>query len=67
MHFKAGDTVKQKSGGPLMTVMKIGPGNDPVVTCGWLDGKGAVKSKACGVSALISASSIAPIKARLFL
>jgi uncharacterized protein YodC (DUF2158 family) len=65
MPFKPGDTVKQKSGGPLMIVVKIGPGNDPDVTCEWCDSKGAAKSKAFGASGLISASRLAPIRARL--
>jgi uncharacterized protein YodC (DUF2158 family) len=33
--FKAGDTVKLKSGGPLMTVMQLQ--NDGDVWCEWFD------------------------------
>ena len=41
--FKPGDTVKIKSGGPIMTVDWAGPDsltNDPTVVCVWIvDGK----------------------------
>jgi uncharacterized protein YodC (DUF2158 family) len=39
MSFKVGDMVKLKSGGPDMTVMKIGTaGGEPMVWCVWFEG-----------------------------
>lgn len=35
--FKKGDTVRVKSGGPLMTVAELGP--EDGVKCVWFDGK----------------------------
>lgn len=36
MNFKSGDTVKLKSGGPVMTIKWI---NGDEVACAWFDGK----------------------------
>jgi len=39
MMFNVGDTVKLKSGGPDMTVVKIGTaGGEPMVWCAWFEG-----------------------------
>jgi uncharacterized protein YodC (DUF2158 family) len=39
MVFKVGDTVKLKSDGPNMTVVKIGTaGGEPMVWCAWFEG-----------------------------
>jgi uncharacterized protein YodC (DUF2158 family) len=39
MSFKVGDTVKLKSGGPDMTVTRIGTaGDEPMVWCAWFEG-----------------------------
>jgi len=39
MLFKVGDTVQLKSGGPDMTVTRIGTsGGDPMVWCAWFEG-----------------------------
>ena len=37
--FKPGDVVQLKSGGPLMTVVRVEPGTDgtPMVECTWFD------------------------------
>lgn len=38
MQFNVGDTVKLKSGGPDMTVVKIGTaGGEPMVWCAWFE------------------------------
>ena len=39
MSFKVGDTVKLKSGGPDMTVTRIGTaGGEPMIWCVWFEG-----------------------------
>ena len=39
MSFKVGDTVQLKSGGPDMTVTRIGmAGGEPLVWCAWFEG-----------------------------
>jgi uncharacterized protein YodC (DUF2158 family) len=39
MSFNVGDTVQLKSGGPDMTVMRIGTaGGEPMVWCAWFEG-----------------------------
>jgi uncharacterized protein YodC (DUF2158 family) len=41
--LKVGDTVKLKSGGPLMTVTAVGhddTSRGPVIWCSWFDDKG---------------------------
>ena len=43
MSFKVGDTVKLKSGGPDMTVTRIGAaGGEPMVWCVWFQGSNDV-------------------------
>lgn len=48
--FKAGDTVRLKSGGPLMTVNKIESGG--LVWCDWFDDKRSPQSKAFPATSL---------------
>jgi uncharacterized protein YodC (DUF2158 family) len=39
MTFKVGDTVQLKSGGPAMTVTRIGTsGGEPMIWCAWFEG-----------------------------
>ena len=39
MSFSVGDTVQLKSGGPDMTVTRIGTaGGEPMVWCAWFEG-----------------------------
>jgi uncharacterized protein YodC (DUF2158 family) len=45
--FQIGDTVRLKSGGPLMTVDNIGKDsmNRPMIWCSWFDGKQVLQTK----------------------
>jgi len=43
MAFKAGETVRLKSGGPLMTVSGMTKGDEPKVICDWFDDKNSLQ------------------------
>jgi uncharacterized protein YodC (DUF2158 family) len=49
--FKVGDTVRLKSGGPLMTVTSIQP--DGTVWCEWFDKSDVLQGRSFEVSSLI--------------
>lgn len=50
--FKAGDTVRLKSGGPLMTIHSVQTDGD--AWCEWFDEKGAAQSKGFLITSLVA-------------
>jgi uncharacterized protein YodC (DUF2158 family) len=50
--FKAGDTARMKSGGPLMTIKTVKP--DGVVWCEWFDDKQTPQSRGFQKTSLVA-------------